>query len=398
MDRKAPVKTPKQLKYRFRGVHNLALSALFLLALLLVLTVNLISPDRDFSESENRMLAQKPDFSWSALWDGSYGAELESYLSDQFAGRDGWMSLKLRLDRLMGRKESGGVYLCEDDYLIEVPTASTPEDAEDTALWRSLDAINAFAAAHPALQFDVMIVPNAISVLSDKLPENAPAGDQPGQMELISHTLSAQIDFLDVTEILCQHADEGMYYHTDHHWTSLAAKYAFDAAAERLGIMEPVQEYKVYTVSDSFEGTLASKSGSHATRDVVQVYDPMGIDIEYYVNYMDTQTRSGSLYQSGALEGKDHYTVFFGGNHGILRIVTTANNGRHLLVFKDSYANCFVPFLVPYYESITMIDPRYYYDSVETVLQTAEITDVLFLYNLNTFVSDTALGDALGAE
>ena len=398
MDQKTSVKAPKQLKYRFRGLHNLALSVLFILVLLLAAVVNLLSEDVGFSENENRMMTQKPEFSWQALADGSWGETVEDYLSDQFAGRDGWMSFKLWLDRLMGRQESGGVYLCEDDYLIEVPADPTPSTVEDAALWRSLDAINAFAATHPTLQHDVMIVPNAISILADKLPENAPAGDQPGQMELISHTLSAQLDFLDVTDALCKHADEDIFYRTDHHWTTLAAKYAFDAVADHLEIADPVWEYKIYTVSDSFEGTLASKSGSHAVTDVVQVYEPTDTDIEYYVYYPDSGEKKGAVYVSAALEGKDHYTVFFGGNHGILEIVTTANNGRNLLIFKDSYANCFVPFLIPYYESITMIDPRYYYDSVETVLQTAEITDVLYLYNLNTFMSDTALGDALGAE
>ena len=398
MDQKTQVKAPKQLRYRFRGLHNLLLTGLFILALLLTAVVNLISDDVGFSESENRMLAQWPEFSWDALLDGSWGGEVEDCLSDQFAGRDGWMSLKLRLDQLMGRQESGGVYLCEDDYLIEVPADPTPETIDDTNLWRTLDAINAFAAAHPERNHDVMIVPNAISVLADKLPENAPAGDQPGQLELISHTLSAQLDFLDVTDTLCQHAEEGVFYRTDHHWTTLAAKYAFDETAERLGITNPAWEYEIYTVSDSFEGTLASKSGSHAVTDVVQVYEPLGTNVEYYVYYPDTGERVGTVYVSSALEGKDHYTVFFGGNYGILEIVTTANNGRNLLIFKDSYANCFVPFLIPYYESITMIDPRYYYDSVETVLQTAEITDVLYLYNLNTFMNDTALGDALGAD
>ena len=396
MDRKTPVKAPKQVKYRFRGLHNLALSAAFLLVILLAAVLNLIAKDRVFSESENRNLAQKPAVSMASVLDGSWGADYEDYLADQFVFRDRWMSLKLRMDQLMGRKESGGVYLCEDHYLIETPGNSST--GEGAALWRSLDAINSFAAAHPELNCDVMIVPNAISVLADKLPENAPGGDQPAQMELISRTLSAQLDFLNVTDTLCQHASEGMFYRTDHHWTTLAAKYAFDAVAEQLGITNPAREYDVYTVSDTFEGTLAAKSGSHAVTDIVQVYEPVGTNVSYYVNYPDTHTKSGSVYVSSALEGKDHYAVFFGGNHGILEIITTAGNGRNLLVFKDSYANCFVPLLIPYYESITMIDPRYYYGSAETVLQTAQISDVLFLYNLNTFLGDTALGDVLGAK
>ena len=68
-----------------------------------------------------------------------------------------------------------------------------------------------------------------------------------------------------------------------------------------------------------------------------------------------------------------------------------------LLIFKDSYANSFVPFLIPYYQQIVMIDPRYYYDDVEQLMTQRGVTDVLFLYNLSTFSADTALADTLGA-
>ena len=67
-----------------------------------------------------------------------------------------------------------------------------------------------------------------------------------------------------------------------------------------------------------------------------------------------------------------------------------------LIVFKDSYANAFIPFLVPYYRTITIIDPRYYFEDISKVMVKECITDVLFLYNTNTFVLDTSLADVLG--
>ena len=69
---------------------------------------------------------------------------------------------------------------------------------------------------------------------------------------------------------------------------------------------------------------------------------------------------------------------------------------KHLLVFKDSYANAFIPFLVPYYRTITIVDPRYYFDDIESVVTNECISDVLYLYNANTFVQDTSLSDVLG--
>ena len=374
-----------------RGIHNLALGALFVAALLAVIIACWRTPDRAFSDAENRRLAQTPAFSLSALADGSYFSGLSDYVSDQFVGRDWWISLKLKMERLIGRKESNGVYLCQDHYLIE-----TPEANDGLAMWRSIDAMNRFAATHPSLNTQVLIAPNAITILDDLLPENAPKPDQKATLGLIRSSLLSSIGFIDVTDALAAHAQEGVFYRTDHHWTSLGARYAFEAAAPGLGIVPLTSGYDVHVVSDSFEGTLASKSGCHEVTDTVEVYTPLGTDVIYYVNYKDTQTKSRSLYVSSALEGKDHYTVFFGGNHPLLEVRTTANNGRNLLIFKDSYANCFVQFLTPYYDSIWLVDPRYYYDDVESVIQTANITDVLYLYNLNTFLSDTALTDALG--
>ena len=147
-------------------------------------------------------------------------------------------------------------------------------------------------------------------------------------------------------------------------------------------------------VSNSFEGTLSSKSGSHGARDSVEVFAP-AMDIEYYVTYDGNQSGICSMYDRSALDKKDHYTVFFGGNYGRVDITTTADTGRVLLVFKDSYANCFMQYLYPYFDHITMIDPRYYYDNVENVIRSEAVTDVLYLYNLDTFLGDSSLADVL---
>ena len=86
---------------------------------------------------------------------------------------------------------------------------------------------------------------------------------------------------------------------------------------------------------------------------------------------------------------------FFGGNYGLIDIKTVNNNKRCLLLIKDSYANSFVQFLTPYYEHIIMVDPRYYYDDLEQVIASQTVTDVLFLYNMNTYLEDRSLADAL---
>ena len=197
---------------------------------------------------------------------------------------------------------------------------------------------------------------------------------------------------MDVTKTLKRHSSRYLYYKTDHHWTSLAAAYAYQEIAPVMNLYNPdLDSYTVYTVSDSFEGTLSSKAGSHAARDTVEIYVP-DTNIEYFVSYPDG-TDIRSFYNRNALNQKDHYTVFFGGNYSRLDITATADTGRNLLIFKDSYANCLVPFLYPYFDHITMIDPRYYYDNVDLAIRSENITDVLFLYNLDTFLADVLVSE-----
>lgn len=386
---------PKPRKARLRRaqqrrrLHNVILAGVFLLFLLVCFIVNLAVKDRDFSETENRNLAQKPAFSLTALTDGSYFSGLSSYTSDQFFARDNWMSLKLKCETIMGRKDASGIFLGSDDYLL-----SAPETPNDEALSRTIANINQFAADHSDLSMRMMLVPDSAMILSDKLPKHAPVRDQLQDIKNISGQLSGSVQLLDAASALMPHASEYIYYKTDHHWTSLGAYYAFSACSGQLGIASPVTDYDIYTVSDTFEGTLSSKSGSHKTTDTVQVYIPQS-QIRYYVTYSDSTQRVCSIYQSSALESKDKYTVFFGGNHPKVEISTTANNQRVLLLFKDSYANSFVQFLLPYYQKIIMIDPRYYYDNLDSILTTENVTDVLFLYSADTFVKDTSLNDVL---
>ena len=378
---------------RNRRLQGKLLSWLLIGTIVVLLAAGLFVKDREFSESENRRLAQWPEFSLSAILDGSYLKGMGNYVADQFPGRDMWITLNLKLNQLLGQKEFSGVYLCEDGYLMQIPSEPNKEQHE-----RNLKAINTFAKNHPDLNMVMTVAPNAVTVYGEKLPENAPVRDQLADLYHIATSVTG-VKVVDVTQVLKVHKEDYLYYRTDHHWTSLAAYYAFQTIAPELKITAPnLSDYTVYPVSTTFEGTLSSRSGSHGTTDTVEIMVPKS-GIEYYVTYNgDNNTNICSLYNRAALDQKDHYTVFFGGNYSRVDITTTANTERNLLIFKDSYANCMIQFLYPYFDRITMIDPRYYYDNVEHVITGNSITDVLFLYNADTFLGDTSLADVLISE
>lgn len=369
------------------------MAGIFLFFLIIAFAFNLFSKDKKYSESENRMLAQKPEFSMANLASGKYMKDMEDYVTDQFFIRDKWINLKVLEDLALGKRESNGVYIGKKEHLMEIPTAPNQK-----ALDNNLDAISNFSASHPDINTVMTLIPNAAYVYNHLVPRNALVRDQEADIKYVQSAVGTSLNFVDLTKTMTSHKDEEIYYKTDHHWTTLGAKYAFDALSTALGIDSPTQEYTIYPVTHSFQGTLTSKSGYDKVKDTIELYIPQNVNTDCLVNFVDEGKRTASMYESAALENKDKYEVFFGGNHSRVDISTPMEGKKNLLLFKDSYANCFIPFLVPYYRNIIVIDPRYYYDNIESLITDNEITDILFLYNVNTFLGDTSLGDVLAAE
>ena len=367
------------------------ITLIFLLFMAVACGFLIFQPDREYSASENRMLAQKPEFSLANLASGKFMTDMEDYVTDQFFFRDQWISLKVLEDMALGKRESNGVYIGKQGYLMHV-TENNPnmDDVQNT-----LDRIRDFAQRHQDINTVMSLVPNAAYISTQLMPANAPVRDQSQDIALAQDTVGSFLNFVDLTETMSSHRDEAIYYKTDHHWTSLGARYAFDTLYTALGIQQPAQDYTIYPVTHTFSGTLASKSGYNRSQDTIDIYVPKDVNTEYVVNYVEEGEKTASMYESSALDQKDQYEVFFGGNHSRVDITTPLDENKNLLIFKDSYANCLIPFLQPYFRSIIVIDPRYYYDDIDSLITDNSITDILFLYNVDTFMTDTSLADVL---
>lgn len=376
---------------RDRTYKNRILAVGFVLVLAGFTAANFLHKDVKFSDTENRMLQQKPTCSLTELADGRFMSSFEKYQTDQFAFRDQWIQLQTVADRLLGKNKSGDVYLGENQ-LFEEPSQIGGD------VWKNLDAVVGFCNQYRDVKSYLMLVPNAASVQKEQLPEYAPVADQEEQLVQIRDYLKEQEN--PVTEIplydaFRAHKEEYLYYRTDHHWTTLGAWYAYEQAAEVMkipGAEEKSEEIvkQLYPVTEQFQGTLSSRSGYRVPDDTIQVYWP-GKEEELVVTYVQEQTKSASLYAAEKLDTKDKYGMFLNGNHPLTEIRTMASTGRKLLMVKDSYANCFVPYLTGDFEKIVLVDPRYYYDSLWELMEQYQFTDVLFLYNLNTFLEDDVL-------
>ena len=94
------------------------------------------------------------------------------------------------------------------------------------------------------------------------------------------------------------------------------------------------------------------------------------------------------LYDMSAAGEKDKYKVFLGGNYGETTITGGCNNGKTLLIIKDSFANSLVPFLTADYENIIMLDLRYYMGSAQQLAAERNVDEILFVCEMSSFAND----------
>ena len=222
------------------------LSALFCGFLALLFTANALTPDKDFSQVENRALAQKPAVTedtfrlppLSGLFTSDQGGDFftgklmsdyETYVIDQFVLRDTWVAAKAYAEKLVGKKENNDVYFCEDGSLI-----TRFDEPDETRLNRNFNTVSKFAG-NTDIPVYFGLIPTQSSVWEYKLPEGAPNYDQNLVLDAARESVT-DAAWIDLTTILNEHRDEAIFYRTDHHWTSLGAYYGYVALMEGLEI------------------------------------------------------------------------------------------------------------------------------------------------------------------
>ena len=362
------------------------LMVFFIFTIFLIMIINILAKDKSFSEIENRTLTTMPKFTISSFMNGDFSEDFSSYINDNFAGRNGFLSIKTSFEKLLGKTKINSVYLGKKNYLIQSFTEASEEETS-----AKINAINSFFNEHSNLNTNIMLVPTATKVLEEYLPPFSVNDDELAFIDKVFSELNESIIKINPYNALYENKDNYVYYKTDHHWTSNGADIAYTEFCKALGLTaKSKDEFDIVNVTDKFYGSLSSKIGVLGnTSDSIELYVPKYSPM--VVNYISEQFKSSTLFKSEALNTKDKYEVFTGGNHPLINIKSTGDPSKKLLLIKDSYANCFLPFLTSHYGEIFVVDLRYYYDNINTLIENNSITDLLFLFNANTFNSDDSI-------
>lgn len=360
-------------------MRNKIITSFFCLLLAVSALIGLLMPDRYYSEREKCTLTQKPKFTVADFISGEFSGELEKYLTDQVPLRDGWVTMKTYMELAVGKRESGGVYLCKDQYLMDKFTAYSKKQL--TANVEALAELQSKLAAK-GVSMNTILVPMAAQVLADKLPAYAPAADYTAILQVLT---DAGVDAVNVWSTLAAHSGENIYYRTDHHWTSLGAYYAYCAWRD----IEPAAgEWTQEVLCDNFHGTTWNKVPlpSVPAEEITAWYKHKNRS----VSYNNGQYETDSIYERKYLSGSDQYAVFLNSNQAQTVIEGSGKNGK-LLLIKDSYGNTFSQFPVEDYAEVHVLDLRFFKGDVAEHARENGITDALVLYGVQNFVKDTNL-------
>lgn len=343
-------------------------------------------PKETFSEQENQELEPFPKFSKEAILDGSFTENLEAYLCDHFPLRNTFLNVKTQFEKALGKKEINEVYLAKDHYWIE--KYKEPVNNE-----KVVRVFNSFSESLETAKCHIMLVPTAITIYQDKLPAFVDGGHQEENRQYLMKQMEANI--IDVKEILDRYASKyPLFYRLDHHWTGYGAYLAYRVFGEELGLsVREMEEYQISDVTEEFKGTIYSKvCDFSAEGDTITLFQLPEQELE--VTYADTGEVTNTLYALEYLEKKDKYSMFLNNIHPLVEIENKdAISQEELVIVKDSYANCFVPFLTEYYRKIYVVDTRYYRLPVsELVNGNPAVKNVLILYNMNTIDTDLGVG------
>lgn len=358
---------------------------IFMVLLLGLAGKEALSHQRTYSPVEKRELQTRPEISITKVLDGRFQKKYESYLRDQFPGRDHWVSFQTDMELFMGKNEIHNVYIGKNHYLLE---HYTEKEFDPQQISKNLQALEKFVGkAKQNADVHVMMVPTKSWVLREKLPAFAPHYKEQKFYDALQQKLEKEDVLISVEPVLDAHKEEEIYYRTDHHWTTLGAWYAYEQYTKAVGgdLQRAQGKKKFRCISKDFYGTTYAKINYARQADKIEIYEPVD---KLRVVYNMGEKKTKTLYDFSFLKTADQYSVFTGGNQAVLEITGGIKNGKTLLLIKDSFANSILPFMAEDYEKLVVVDLRQLNVSGDRLLEMFSPTDILILYNSAQFAQD----------
>lgn len=440
-------------------VHRIIKLATTFLPVLIITVICFIIPLRPtVSETEKRELAKFPEFSFSALASGDYFSDISTWFSDTVPFRDSLMGISSKIQNFLGTSGvlagfnegvqgddipdtpevndtvietlPGGETVTNEAVTEEVETfapedVTYPEDEKDAQRVEQLGSIvicdNAAFEYYNFVQSTAdnyvkaintagvkfastanvfaTVVPTSTDItLNEKVRTKLNVSDQKKAIDYMLGSISSSVKAFNCYDNIKTHRNEYVYFRTDHHWTALAAYYAYEIFCQAKGISAlPLSAYEIWSF-DGFLGTFYNDSGKDpalgATPDRVDTYKP---PCQYSMTITDKNGSTTSmplLYDESSAPASLKYGTFICGDNPLSTITNESlTTGETCLVVKESFGNAFVPFLVYHYKTIYVIDYRHYPGSLSSFLASHPVNDIIFMNNVSMTRNSKLVGE-----
>lgn len=346
-------------------------------------TVDLLTPIKTESELENRPLKTSSDFSFQRLWSGDFQKRYEEVVTDQFAGRDSWITVKSMTESALLKTENNGVLYGKNGALFG-KLASYDEEQ----LQRNISFLDNFAEKYGGLTFGV--IPSGYVYSPDQLPMGAGQVDQKAAIAALRTEVNGSVEWLDADAFLTalnekQENHEALYYNTDHHWRGTTAyQFYLNYCAEK--------GYTAFTDGltlreiEGFYGTYYSKCKKADTKPDTLTY----FDLPFPVKTVIDDKEKDTWYDAAAFDTRDKYGAFLYGNGGltVLSGEEISENPKRMLLIKDSYSNTVAPLLLSEFDEVYVVDLRSYPQGINSLCEEKNFAEILVLYNFENLQSD----------
>lgn len=421
--------------------------SVILLALIVVGVLALVLPKPTISEIEKRELAQKPQWSLSSWFSGSFAEEYEAYYADTFPEREKLVSIASKMETMKGiHPDDVRIHQANTPQASNTTPVSQPEnadqqqtaqDGEQTAIdydsyndpnapgnglsgegggeqmgglflyqnmgmqifgssqnmsQRYAKAVNAYAESLDGVQVYSLIAPTSIEFY---LPSkyNGIASSEREDIDFIMQNLSDKVKAVDAYSEIEKQKDDYIYFRTDHHWTVRGAYAAYIAFCKTAGL-EPVSLDKMeHHQIDGFVGTFYNQTQDEKlakTPDFVEYFmPPTETETFRYERGKPFDPVQSTIFAGYATGGQNTYSVFLHGDHPLTHIQTENHTGRKIMLIKESFGNAFAPFLISHYDEVFIVDQRYFELNLEEFIRENGITDLLILNNI--FAANTGV-------
>ena len=400
-------------------------SILFLSALVGMYSFYLFTPTKKVSLGEKRKLAELSTLTFDSYLNGSWSHSVDDFIDDHFPFRNNFISMaeifhaskgihfKNQEKLFIGKKRPSDKKNEEDTTHAKMNFKDDFEEAYSGSLLILDGSVYPVGGGSPKMSrfFAAMLNEYAdklrgrTRVLSAVAPLSSafiPAikyrkfnTQNKETLLAIKSSLANGAIFCDVFNELDKHANEKMYFSTDHHWNAIGAYYAYVAFCRGAGFT-PVDRNKMEKrIKYNFLGSLYQLTRDPSVKanpDTMVYYVPYVTTtaVRYNANNFDRPTKANVF--SHACSGGNTYLTFLGGDAPLIKITTSVKNGKKAVVIKNSMGNAFAVYLISHYEEIYVLDFRYSNHNLLQLIEKNNINDLIFALGMYGAQSQGTIG------